>query len=296
MLRRIEAVLPWSPVAAIFGVILYEAIFEKTRSLILPGAEIGRCRRCGRIAGGLARGSCRFVARKSRHSVGRNSRARPGRSRSHDIFAPDRYAFDRLRRHLQHRRVCIDARRMATNAGKYRRTVFDHGRQLFQMELRIRLHLGTLVRLDHLQSVFRPRHHLLDEHPMAQSRRLGASAATSRAGQDHDLLPDPSVVVVVEPVLPRTCRRRIASGHPVRCACFRRHVLPPVHDALEHHRARIDRTISPGHNGRGELHHLLFDHRGARSAAPRAGNRHCRGGHGPVLGSSTRRQPISSSI
>jgi len=41
MLRRIEAVLPWSPVAAIFGVILYEAIFEKTRSLILPGAEIG---------------------------------------------------------------------------------------------------------------------------------------------------------------------------------------------------------------------------------------------------------------
>lgn len=41
MLRRIEAVLPWSPVAAIFGVILYEAVFEKTRSLILPGAEMG---------------------------------------------------------------------------------------------------------------------------------------------------------------------------------------------------------------------------------------------------------------
>lgn len=41
MLRRIEAVLPWSPVAAIFGVILYEAVFDKTRSLILPGAEMG---------------------------------------------------------------------------------------------------------------------------------------------------------------------------------------------------------------------------------------------------------------
>ena len=159
----------------------------------------------------MARDSCRPVARNSRRSMGRNSRAR-GRSRSHDIFAPDRYAFDRLRRRLQHRRVCIDARWMATNAGKYRRAVFDHGRQLFQMELRIRLHLGTLVRLEHLQSVLRPRHDLLDEHPMAQSRRLGAPAATCRAGQDHDLLSDPSVVAVVEPVLPGTCRRRIAAG------------------------------------------------------------------------------------
>jgi hypothetical protein len=41
MLRRVEALLPWTPAAAIFGVILYEAIFEKAGGLILPGAAIG---------------------------------------------------------------------------------------------------------------------------------------------------------------------------------------------------------------------------------------------------------------
>jgi hypothetical protein len=41
MLRRVEELLPWAPVAAIFVVILYEAIFEKAGSLILPGAAIG---------------------------------------------------------------------------------------------------------------------------------------------------------------------------------------------------------------------------------------------------------------
>jgi hypothetical protein len=41
MLRRIERLLPWAPVAAIFVVILHEAIFEKAGSLILPGAAIG---------------------------------------------------------------------------------------------------------------------------------------------------------------------------------------------------------------------------------------------------------------
>jgi hypothetical protein len=41
MLRRIEELLPWAPVAAIFVVILYEAIFEKAGSLIFPSAAIG---------------------------------------------------------------------------------------------------------------------------------------------------------------------------------------------------------------------------------------------------------------
>src|SRR5882672_2561481 len=106
MLRRIEALLPWSPVAAIFGVILYEAIFEKTRSLILPGAEIGVVVVvAGLLVVWLATRAALSLATRAA-LWGAISRAR-GRSRSHDVFAPYREAFDHLRRHLQHRRVCI---------------------------------------------------------------------------------------------------------------------------------------------------------------------------------------------
>jgi hypothetical protein len=94
----------------------------------------------------------------------------------------------------------------------------------------------------------------------------------------------------------RYCLGRVAgASRPaiLFAALFCRHVLPAVHDALEHHRACIDRTISPDRNGRGNfiICSLITAH--GRSATRL--NRHCRGGHGLVL-ESTRRRPISSSI
>jgi hypothetical protein len=75
MLRRIETFLLWAPIAAIFVVILYEAIFEKAESLILPGAAIAALvLTIGLLAVWLAINAALWIARSL---LVRASRPRP---------------------------------------------------------------------------------------------------------------------------------------------------------------------------------------------------------------------------
>ena len=64
MLRRIEELLPRAPVAAIFVVILYEAIFEKAGSSNPARRRNRGCRCYGGVSRDVVWISCRSVDRK----------------------------------------------------------------------------------------------------------------------------------------------------------------------------------------------------------------------------------------
>ena len=68
---------------------------------------------------------------------------------------------------------------------------------------------------------------VLDEHPMAQSRRLGPPASALHPDQHHDFLPDASSAVLGQPVLPGIHFRCVTAGNSVLWPRFRRAAFPP---------------------------------------------------------------------